>query len=110
MKKKIITCLLVIFFFLTLLNFNTAKAQITGTPTPIPVGNVFPIDWETNYAKLTSSGFFIKIGSKYFYGQNSPSIKSDPGLTETSIESIWNENGVQMRLFIFITKDSNNVW
>lgn len=69
-----------------------------------------PIVWETPYASLKSSDFYIRIGGQKFYGQEPISVRSDPGLDRTTLEMTWQEKGVEMRLFLYFQKAANNMW
>lgn len=76
-----------------------------------PKQNVInPVKWETPFASLTSSDFFIRIGSQKFYGKEPIYLHSDPGVDKTTLEVIWNENGVEMRMFLYFQKIENNMW
>ncbi len=69
-----------------------------------------PINWSTPYASLNSKNFFIRIKDKKFYGQEPIRISSDPGVDRTTLEAIWQESGVEMRLFMYFQKKENNMW
>ncbi len=69
-----------------------------------------PISWQTAYAKFNSSNFYIRIGDKKFYGKDPVSVHSDPGTDKTTLETSWNENGVEMRLFAYFRKIPDNMW
>ncbi len=69
-----------------------------------------PVKWETPYAKFTSNDFSIRIGNQIFYGQEPVSLHSDPGVDKTTLEAIWQENNVEMRLFLYFRKIENNMW
>ena len=68
------------------------------------------ISWETPYAKLSSENFYIKIGDKKFFGKDPIKISSDPGTEKTTLEAIWQENDVEMRLFMYFRKVEGNMW
>lgn len=68
------------------------------------------ISWSTPYAALKSNNFYIRIGDKKFYGKEPIRISSDPGTDKTTLEATWNENGVEMRLFMYFQKTSNGEW
>jgi hypothetical protein len=80
------------------------------------LGNQNRINWETNSATLSADNFYITANGKTFYGKSDPntppmSILSDPGNpTYTSLEVMWVEQGVQMRLFIYFTSDGKQWW
>ena len=69
-----------------------------------------PILWETPYASLKSSDFYIRIGDQKFYGQKPVYIRSDPSLDKTTLEVTWQEKEVEMRLFLYFQKTANNMW
>jgi len=68
------------------------------------------IIWKTPYAKLLSDDFYIQIGESKFFGKDPISIRSDPGVERTTLEVIWRENNVEMRLFMYFKKIENNMW
>lgn len=68
------------------------------------------ISWGTPYAKLSSENFYIKIGDKKFFGKDPIKISSDPGTEKTTLEAMWQENGVEMRLFMYFRKVGGNMW
>jgi hypothetical protein len=70
-----------------------------------------PIKWSTPYASLTASDFYIQANGKKFYGTpTSVSVHSDPGdQNYTTLEMTWNENNVEMRLFIYF-KQIDGKW
>lgn len=69
-----------------------------------------PIVWKTSYNQLASSDFHIRIGNQYFYGVEPMRITSDPGTSYTTLENIWKENGIEMRLFMYFKKIDTNMW
>lgn len=71
---------------------------------------VNPVKWETPYAKLQSSNFYIRVGDKKFYGKDPVSIHSDPGTERTTLEAIWKENDVEMRMFAYFRKIPDGMW
>lgn len=68
------------------------------------------INWSTPYAALKSDNFYIRIGDKKFYGKEPVEIHSDPGTNKTTLEAIWNENGLEMRMFMYFQKTDNGEW
>lgn len=74
------------------------------------------ISWKTDFATLTADNFYLTANGKTFYGKSDPntppmSIHSDPGNPKyTSLEVMWVEQGVQMRLFIYFTSDGKQWW
>lgn len=69
-----------------------------------------PVSWSTPYAALKSGNFFIQIGYKKFYGKEPVDVRSDPGEDKTTLEATWNENGVEMRLFMYFQKIDKGMW
>ncbi len=64
------------------------------------------INWKTPYAFLQASSMAITANGKVFKGIPDPgtamSVKSDPGnASYTTLEAIWREQGVEMRVFIY---------
>jgi len=82
------------------------------TPKPTPVGN--SVGWITGNVHLSASNFYLNIdGNNLFIDNNSTlSIHSDPGNSVyTTLETTWEENGVEMRLFMYFSRDpSTNRW
>jgi hypothetical protein len=69
-----------------------------------------PIIWKTAYNKFSSSNFYLRIGDKYFYGGDNIEVRSDPGISQSTLEVTWKENGVEMRLNMYFRKISGNMW
>jgi len=68
------------------------------------------INWSTSYASLKSDNFYIRIGDKKFYGKEPIKIQSNPGTDKTTLEATWNENGLEMRMFMYFQKTDNGEW
>ncbi len=69
-----------------------------------------PVSWSTPNVSLLADELTIEVDGKIFKGiptQLLPaSVRSDPGsYNYTTLESMWIENGVEMRLFIYFTSD-----
>ncbi|MBI4064927.1 hypothetical protein HY409_00965, partial [Candidatus Gottesmanbacteria bacterium] len=87
------------------------------SPTPTPVGP-HKVSWSTEFASLFADDFKIIAGNKTFYGTPDPnttvSVGSDPPTSGdpnyTTLEVIWTEQAVDMRLFIYFYKDNNKWW
>ncbi len=63
------------------------------------------IVWRTQQVSLTADKMEISVGGKTYIGNNSVVVSSDPGdKSYTTLESIWKENGVEMRLFIYFAQ------
>ena len=69
-----------------------------------------PIIWRTNYNELSSSNFHIRVGNQYFYGKEPMRITADAGVNLATLENIWQENGVEMRLFMYFKKIDQGMW
>lgn len=78
----------------------TPSPTPSPSPSPVPPGS---IDWRTQYAKLISPSFLIETPNGNFNGNvTTVSVHSDPGSnTYTTLEAIWQEQGVEMRMFIY---------
>lgn len=88
---------------------NTVAPTVTTTPQ-FPVNN--HIDWNTNTVSLHADNFYILADGKLFTAQTADlQIHSDPGWeTYTTLEAIWHEQGVEMRLFIYFGVHSGTWW
>jgi len=91
--------------------FELRERAATGEPTPTPAGT--SVNWQTPYAYFRADNFRIVANGKTFYANvSSPiNVHSDPGSpTYTTLEVIWQENGVEMRLFIYFNSDGQKWW
>lgn len=70
------------------------------------------IDWSTPFVSVRADDFQIAVDGTTFLGQTAgASLHSDPGTeTYTTLERIWMENGVEMRLFIYFHSDGKDFW
>jgi hypothetical protein len=77
-------------------------------------GSKNPVSWNTDYVQLEADDFFIIADNDTFFADvdsNSMSIFSDPGDSAyTTLEVIWQEKGVEMRLFIYFIADGTDWW
>lgn len=89
---------------------NTATAQCATYLWLKDEKKKNPINWATPYASLKANDFFIRIGEQKFYGQEPISISSNPGADRTTLEAIWREKDVEMRMFMYFRKKENNMW
>ncbi len=88
--------------------FLFQKKAASGEPTPSPTVSV---DWETAYAQFIASDFYINVNGQKFVGSPMMNIHSDPGSsTYTTLEASWNENGVEMRMYLYFGADDQNWW
>lgn len=67
------------------------------------------VDWQTPYSSFSANDFYIRIGDKQFYGERVV-VTGDPSLQKPTLEMTWQENGVQMRLYIYFEKATENTW
>ncbi|CAN5292296.1 hypothetical protein BH10PAT1_BH10PAT1_3360 [soil metagenome] len=93
---------------------TTPTPNIFPTPTPNS-GPTNPISWNTGYVSLSASDFYISIGGGQHFNVNNVQnldVRSDPeNSSYTTLEATWHEtNGVEMRLYMYFAKDSNNNW
>lgn len=97
MKYRLFASFISLFILMSLIT-TQARAQTN------------PLVWKTTYNQLASSDFYIRIGQHYFYGNNPMRITSDPGTSYTTLENIWQENDIEMRLFMYFRRIPNNMW
>jgi hypothetical protein len=78
------------------------------SPSPIPPGS---IDWVSAYAELISPSFVIETPNGSFNATSGDiNVHSDPGNPSyTTLEATWNEQGVEMRMFIYFAAQ-NGKW
>ncbi len=70
-----------------------------------------PITWETPFVRLVAGNFAIRIGKQSFYGTGPVLVRSNPGIDYTTLEALWQENGVEMRMFLYFRKiDTGTKW
>ena len=75
----------------------------SGASPVTPPGPVSSISWSTRYVYLKAEKFSIIVNGKTFV-DSVPDlyIHSDPGNPDyTTLEAIWTENSVEMRMFIY---------
>lgn len=90
------------------LNAISASPTPAPSPTPVPSGS---ITWQTHYASIKASDFTIVTPNGSFISTtNNFRVNSDPGTdTYTTLEASWQENGVEMRMFIYFAQ-ANGQW
>ena len=78
--------------------------------TPVPTNNA--IGWKTNRVSIIADDFHIWANGIGFYGtSDGGELHSDKGLPSSwTFESIWMENGREMRLYIYFQADSDHWW
>lgn len=77
-------------------------------PSPTPSPSPKAMLWETPQVTLKADDFYILAdGKKYYSTGTDLKVTSDPGNnTYTTLEGIWHENGVEMRMFLYFYADS----
>src|SRR3990170_5442216 len=82
------------------------------TATPTPVSIKYPITWVTDTVYMKADSFTIRVNDLYFHAdEGTVNVRSDPGNpTYTTLEAIWQENGVEMRLFMYFHADNTSWW
>lgn len=87
--------------------------QATGLPglTGVPAVND-QISWRTDVVALTAREFSIVVGGVTFRAATPKiDIHSDPGnATYRTLEATWQENGVEMRLYLYFGGDESAWW
>ena len=76
-------------------------------------GTPAPLQFATRQVSFAADGMVIDAGGqKYTAGGSIVDVNSDPGTHDkyTTLELIWNERGVEMRLFAYFTSDGHNWW
>ncbi len=70
------------------------------------------ISWSTPYVSLDADDFYITANGQRFTASDSKiSIHSDPGNPQyTTLETVWDENNQEMRLFIYFRSDGSKWW
>jgi len=75
-----------------------------------PTNTTNPVIWKTAYNEFSSSNFYIQIGEKLFLGSDSVRVSSDPGVDRSTLELIWTEKGIEMRMNFYFEKIGNGMW
>ena len=70
------------------------------------------ISWETGQVSLKADDFYIIADGEYFYANvEDVDLHSDPGSDDYfTLEVEWQENGVEMRLYIYFYANQSNWW
>lgn len=100
-------------FYLAFTNFGTGLKAYD-----LPQAVKHPIDWATEHARIQADDFSITVGRESFFGIPDPgttiSIHSDPPNPPsddyTTLEVIWTEKNVPMRLFIYFYRNDAIGW
>jgi hypothetical protein len=71
-----------------------------------------PVMWKTAEVVLTADDFSLSIdGQKYYPNPGTLRLRSDPASASyTTLELVWNENGREMRLFMYFHADAVHWW
>lgn len=71
-----------------------------------------PVSWSTNRVSLEAENFYLVAEGDTFYANvQNVDVSSDPGDSEyCTLELTWQENGVEMRLFMYFMADGTNWW
>lgn len=82
------------------------------SPTPTPALPLNPVAWKTEQVSLQADDFYITANGQKYYAKGGPvSVHSDPGnSTYTTLELHWQENGKEMRLYLYFKADSTYWW
>ncbi len=75
---------------------------------------VYPYSWIGDHTSLEADDFYILANGKKFTAKDADvkihtSAPYPPDLEKTTFEATWKENGVDMRLYFYVTRD-NDVW
>lgn len=106
-KFIVLCCFAMLALLLGKVSPTLAATQQASTQSSTPN----PIVWKTNFAKLSASDFYIRIGNVYYYGAEPIRVSSDPGNDKyTTLEVTWNEKNVEMRMFMYFQKRSDGEW
>jgi hypothetical protein len=84
-----------------------------GNEPSAPAGPRNPINWTTALMTFTADDLRIEAGGETFLGgvPDVP-VQHDPGLPDEGMtfERTWEEHGLQMRLYIYLTSDGTDWW
>lgn len=93
------------------LTSSTEGNVIIANPTPTPSG--LGVNFSAPRVSLTADGFYILADGKKYLGKTGDlKLNSDYGDNGnfTTLEAIWTENDVEMRLFMYFYKDDKTWW
>lgn len=84
---------------------NTVEnCGVAITPTP----RINPVEFNASDVDLKADNFYISLWAGQFYGSQPMTINSNigsPSASTTTLETIWQENGVEMRMFMYFKAD-----
>lgn len=90
--------------------YDAADNVGTSPEVSVIIGN--QVSWQTDRVSLEADHFFLIADNDTFYA-NVPNVNVDfdPGDSSyCSLEIEWEENGIEMRLFIYFQADGANWW
>ncbi|MBV9952026.1 MAG: hypothetical protein JO291_08755 [Acidimicrobiia bacterium] len=82
-----------------------------STTTAPPAGNA--VDWSTPLSTFTANDFRIEAAGRTFDGHAPGTVvHNDPGRVDHSMtfEREWDEDGIEMRLYIYFQSDGTDWW
>lgn len=86
---------------------DTVNVSFVDGTLPPPTS----INWKTDQVEFKANNFHIRIGDTKFTAQPNSitgfSLHSNSSPSEPTLEAIWNENGVEMRLFMYFRINEN---
>lgn len=70
------------------------------------------VSWTTSAVSLRADDFYIEVGGQRYVDRTATlQIASDPGHPHyRDLELIWQEHGVEMRLFMYFAADADHWW
>jgi hypothetical protein len=86
-------------------------ADLPPVPTVVNL-DTYAVHWQTPVVILAADAFSIEADGRTFFG-NTPTIdiRSDPGHdTYRTLELVWYEHNVEMRLNMYFTADDTSWW
>jgi hypothetical protein len=91
---------------------ETIRSELTAVEGPPDGGALNPVAWKTPFVSLKADDFWIVADGQRFTGQGAEfALNSDPGNAEyTTLEVVWMEGGVEMRLNIYFAADPTGWW
>ncbi len=100
-----------LFIWAVLTNRFDLRKRAATTETPL----THPVSWQTDTVSLAADDFYIYTNGLY-YNANSNNVSnfrvsSDPGSPNyTTLEITWQEDGKEMRLYIYFKADGSKWW
>lgn len=94
--------------------FKNARGETDRVNARIEItkpSSVNKITWSTPQVSLGADNFYIMVNGKKFLGSTNVSLHSDPGNSKyTTLEAIWQENGVEMRMNMYFSYEEGKFW